>query len=58
MKPLVVYYSLTGKMKLAAQVIVQALNATLVEIKETKPRKLGTSLYAIGGFEATINRGT
>jgi flavodoxin len=38
MKSLVVYYSLTGKMKLAAQVIAQALNATLVEIEE---RKLG-----------------
>jgi len=58
MKPLVVYYSLTGKMKLVAQVIAEALNATIVEITETKPRKLGPSLYAIGGFEATINRGT
>jgi len=36
MKPLVVYYSLTGKMKLAAQVIAQALNATLVEIIDPK----------------------
>jgi flavodoxin len=36
MKPLVVYYSLTGKTKLVAQVIAEALNATLVEIEETK----------------------
>jgi len=36
MKPLAVYYSLTGKTKLVAQVIAEALNATLVEIKETK----------------------
>jgi flavodoxin len=36
MKPLVVYYSLTGKMKLVAQVIVEALNAKLLEIKEPK----------------------
>jgi flavodoxin len=39
MKSLVVYYSLTGKMKLAAQVIAQALNATLVEIEERKLRE-------------------
>jgi flavodoxin len=58
MKPLVVYYSLTGKTKLVAQVIAEALNATLVEIKETKPRKLGALVYLIGGFEATMNRGS
>ena len=58
MKSLVVYYSLTGKTKLVAQLIAEALNATLVEIKETKPRKLGPSLYAIGGFAATMNRGS
>jgi len=57
-KPLVVYYSLTGKTKLVAQVIAEALNATLVEITETKPRKLGPSFYAIGGFGATMNRGS
>jgi flavodoxin len=55
-KPLVVYYSLTGKTKLVAQVIAEALNATLVEIQETKPRKISPSFYAIGGFEATMNR--
>lgn len=58
MKALVVYYSLTGKTKLVAQVITEALNATLVEIKERKPRKLGPSLYAIGGFEARTNKGS
>jgi flavodoxin len=57
-KPLVVYYSLTGKTKLVAQVIAEALNATLVEITETKPRKLGPLVYLIGGFAATINRGS
>jgi flavodoxin len=57
-KPLVVYYSLTGKTKLVAQVIAEDLNATLVEITETKPRKLGPSFYAIGGFEARMNRGS
>ena len=58
MKSLVVYYSLTGKTKLVSQVIAEALNATLVEIKETKPRKLGPFVYPIGGFAATINRGS
>jgi flavodoxin len=57
-KPLVVYYSLTGKTKLVAQTIAEALNATLVEIKETKPRKLGPFVYLTGGFAATINRGS
>jgi flavodoxin len=58
MKPLVVYYSLTGKTKLVAQAIAETLNATLVEIKETKSRKLGPSIYAIGGMEAKMNRGS
>jgi len=56
MKSLVVYYSLTGKTKLVAQAIAQALSATLVEIAETKPRRRGPSLYAIGGFEAKMNK--
>ena len=58
MKSLVVYYSLTDKTKLVAQVIAETLNATLVEIRETKPKKMGPSLYAIGGFEATTNKGS
>jgi flavodoxin len=56
MKSLVVYYSLTGKTKLVAQAIAQALSATLVEITETKPRMRGPCLYAIGGFEARMNK--
>jgi flavodoxin len=56
MKSLVVYYSLTGKTKLAAQAIAEALNATLVEIKETKPRKLGGLIYLTGGLAALMNR--
>lgn len=58
MKSLVVYYSLTGKTKLVAQAIAEALNARLLEITETKPRKRGPSLYAIGGFEAKMNKGS
>jgi flavodoxin len=58
MKALVVYYSLTGKTKLVAQVIAEALDAMLLEIKETKPRKPGPLVYLIGGYAATMNRGS
>jgi menaquinone-dependent protoporphyrinogen IX oxidase len=58
MKSLVVYYSLTGKTRLVAQAIAEALNATLVEIKETKPRKPGVFLYLAGGSAAFLNRGS
>jgi flavodoxin len=56
MKSLVVYYSLTGKTKLVAQAIAEALSATLVEITETEPRKLGPLIYLVGGFGAMTNR--
>jgi flavodoxin len=58
MKSLVVYYSLTGKTKLVSQVIADALNATLLEVKEKKPRKLGPLVYLFGGFAAITNRGS
>jgi flavodoxin len=58
MKSLVVYYSLTGKTKLAAQEIAEALNATLVEITETRPRRAGPFVYMIGGLGAIMNRGS
>ena len=58
MKSLVVYYSLTGKTKLVAQAIARALSAALVEIAETKPRKLGPFIYLLGGFGAITNRGS
>ena len=58
MKSLVVYYSLTGKTRLVSQVIAEALNATLVEIKETKPRKSGGFTYLAGGLAALMNRGS
>ena len=56
MKSLVVYYSLTGKTKLVAQVIGEALDAALVEIRETRPRKPGPLVYLIGSFGAITNR--
>ncbi len=58
MKSLVAYYSLTGNTKLVAQVITEALNATAVEITETKPRKIRPLVYLIGGFQAAMNRGS
>jgi flavodoxin len=58
MKSLVVYYSLTGKTKLVSQAIAEALNATLLEIEETKPRKPGPFVYLTGGLAAIMNWGS
>jgi flavodoxin len=58
MRSLVVYYSLTGKTRLVAQAIAEALNTTLLEITETKTRKLGPFIYLVGGFGAITNRGS
>ena len=57
MKSLVVYYSLTGKTKLAAQAIAEALNATLVEIEERRPIPM-PFVYLSGGFRAFMNWGS
>jgi flavodoxin len=57
MKSLVVYYSLTGKTRLVAQVIAEALNATLVEIQERRPVPM-PFVYLSGGFRAFTNRGS
>jgi flavodoxin len=57
MKSLVVYYSLTGKTKLVAQVIAEALNATLLEIEERRPIPM-PFVYLSGGFAALTNRGS
>jgi len=56
MKSLVVYYSLTGKTKLVAQVIAEVLDATLVEIEERRPIPI-PFVYLSGGFAAMTNRG-
>ena len=58
MKALVVFYSLTDKTKLVSQAIAEALNAELVEIEETKPRKRGFLTYLTGGFAAVTNKGS
>jgi flavodoxin len=57
MKSLVVYYSLTGKTKLAAGAIAEALNATLVQIEERRPIPF-PFVYLSGGFAAFTNRGS
>ncbi|MCJ7669719.1 MAG: flavodoxin, partial [Dehalococcoidia bacterium] len=57
MKPLVVYYSLTGKTRLVAQVIAEALNATLLEIEERRPIPW-PFVYLSGSFAAFMNRGS
>ena len=56
MKSLVVYYSLTGKTKLAAQAIAEVLNAPLVEIQEKRPIPM-PFVYLSGSFAAFTNRG-
>jgi flavodoxin len=58
MKSLVVYYSLTGKTRLVSRVMADALNAKSVEIKETRPRQGGFSVYVMGGFGAFMNKGS
>ena len=57
MKSLVVYYSLTGKTRLVAEAIAEALNATLLEIEERRPIPF-PFVYLSGGFAAFTNRGS
>jgi len=57
MKSLVVYYSLTGRTRLVAQAIAEALNASLVEIQERRPISM-PFVYLSGGFRAFTNRGS
>jgi flavodoxin len=58
MKSLVAFYSLTDKTRLVAQAIAESLKATLVEIKEVRPRKTRFLTYLTGGFAAIRNQGT
>ena len=58
MKSLVVFYSLTDKTKLVSHAISESLNAELLEIEETKPRKRGFLTYLTGGYAAIRNKGT
>jgi len=57
MKSLVVYYSFTGKTRLVAQAVAEALNAALVEIEERRPIPM-PFVYLSGSFAAFMNRGS
>ncbi len=57
MKSLVVYYSMTGKTRLAAQAIAETMNATLNEIEEERPVPM-PFVYLSGGFRALTNGGS
>ncbi len=57
MKSLVIYYSMTGKTKLVAQIIAETMNATLLAIEERRPIPI-PFIYLSGGFAAFTNRGT
>ncbi|MFU8796846.1 MAG: flavodoxin family protein [Dehalococcoidia bacterium] len=58
MKSLVVFYSLTGKTRLAAQAIGESLDAEIAEIEEAQARRTGFPVYLAGGFAAIMNKGS
>ncbi len=58
MKSLVVFYSLTGKTRLAAQAIGESLDVEIAEIEEARARRMGFSVYLAGGFAAITNKGS
>ena len=56
MKPVVIYYSLTGKTAVVATAAARILNAELKQIEEVKPRKPGALVYLFGGLAAMTNQ--
>jgi len=56
MTSLVIYYSMTGKTRLVAEAIAEALNAALVEITERRPIPWPL-IYLSGALAALMNRG-
>ncbi|MBP8613141.1 MAG: flavodoxin family protein, partial [Candidatus Atribacteria bacterium] len=57
MKDIVVFYSLTGNHKKAAEIISKMLQCNSVEIKEMFERsKAGLFKYIFNGYEAVIRK--
>ena len=54
MKTAVVYYSLQGSTRTAAQALAERLGADLFELKEKKQRGQGFALFMGGGFAAAL----
>lgn len=56
MKTTVVYYSYVGSTKIAAEIIAREKNAEIVELKETKKRKIPFFSFVRAGFEAVSHK--
>ena len=57
MKDIVVFYSLTGNHKKAAEIVSKMLQCNSVEIEETfKRSKAGLFKYILNGFEAATKK--
>ena len=54
MKTAVVYYSLEGSTRVAAQALADRLGADIYELKEKKPRGKTPMVYMSGGFAAVF----
>ena len=54
MKTAVVYYSLEGSTRIAAQALSERLGADIYELKEKKPRKRTPMMFMSGGFAAVF----
>jgi flavodoxin len=58
MKPVVVYYSLTGKTAVVATAAARIINAEIKKIEEVSPRKPGPLVYFFGGLAAATGQGS
>lgn len=58
MKPVVIYYSLTGKTAVVATAAARILNAEIKKIEEVHPYKSGPLVYLFGGLAAAMGRGS
>jgi flavodoxin len=58
MKPVVIYYSLTGKTEVVATTAARVLNAEIKKIEEVNPHKPGPLVYLLGGLAAATGQGS